>query len=339
MNTSNTDRPDDVDRTNRVLPGLTSISKTIRKTIIYVAKPLSTSRSDPDNDSANSTPGFPEKLRRWNSNYKGADARSISSSFQLVNNEPRTLMALPHEVQILVLRYLEFGDIERLRRASKYWHDFATPKLIRSIHGPDVFREILIQHCRVCLTYCPRDVTRIVTTRVDPGYPLSSRCIQCTVQSQDGTVRIGRKVKLGDSNEYWACRWCGWPITRDQTTGNLQFHKNCYDKYAVVLLAFFCLGWVQFCIGIVAAALSWHYLPHTAMMLAPTIVGFVLMWVCIVLIIFRGPRVRTYSLALMVELIIVGLWVSLFSISPLTSSFSIKRTLLKEPLRYLPCTT
>lgn len=316
MNSHNTDRPDDVERSNRVFPGLTSISKTIRKTIIYVTEPLSPSRSDLDNDSANSTPGFPEKLGRWGSHHKSADARSISSSFQLAEREQRTLMTLPHEVQIIVLSYLEFGDIERLRRASKYWRNFATPKLVRSIHGSDTFRAILIQHCRVCLTYCPKDVTRLVTTRVDPGYPLSSRCIQCTVQSQDGTVRIGRKVMLGDSNEYWACRWCGWPIISDQTTGNLQFHQTCYDKYAVVLLAFFCLGWVQFSIGVVAAALSWRYLPHNAMVLAPTIVGFVLMWICIVVIVFRGPRVRTYSLALVIELIIVGLWVSLNQHTP-----------------------
>lgn len=342
MNSSNTDQPDDVDRTNRVLLGLTSISTTIRKTFLYVTEPLSPSRtlSDLDNDSANSTPGFPEKLRRWSSHYKSADARSISSSFQIAKKESRTLMTLPHEVQILVLRFLEFGDIERLRRASKYWHDFATPNLIRSIHGPDTFRAILIQHCRVCLTYCPKDITRIVTTRADAGYPLSSRCVQCTVQSQDGTVRIGRKVMLGDSNEYWACRWCGWPITTDHTNVNLQFHHNCNDKYLFVLLVFCCLGWVQFSIGIVAAALSWHYLPHKAMMLVPTIMGFLLMWVCIVLIIIRVPRVRTYTLALIIELIIVGLWVSFNSTNSRSSlTFAVKRILLKGRIRYLPYTT
>ncbi|KAJ4405028.1 hypothetical protein N0V82_010390 [Gnomoniopsis sp. IMI 355080] len=309
MDPDQTDRLDDVDRPSRVLPGITSVSQTIRKTIITITEPLSPSRSEFEIESANSTPGFPEKLRRWSSHYKSADARSIRSSLQATKKEPRTLMTLPHELQIMVLSFLEFGDIERLRRASKYWYNFATPRLVRSIYGPDTFRAMLIQHCRVCLTYCPRDVTRIVTTRLDAGYPLSSRCIKCTVQSKDGTVRIGRKVTLGNFTDYWTCRWCGWPITNDPSTGHHQFHRSCYDKYAVVLLAFFCLGWVQFFIGVVAAALSWHYFPHNSTILAPTIVGFVLTWVCIILIMFRGNRVRTYHLALLIELAIVGLWI------------------------------
>lgn len=301
--------PSDAGRPSRVLPGITSISQTVRKTIVTITEPLSPSRSEVDLESGTSTPGFPEKLRRWSSHRKSTDGRSIRSSLQVAKKEPRTLMTLPHELQIMILSFLEFGDIERLRRASKYWYNFATPRLVRSIYGPDTFRAMLIQHCRVCLTYCPRDVTRIVTTRMDAGFPLSSRCIKCTVQSKDGTVRIGRKVKLGNFTDYWACRWCGWPITNDPSTGHNQFHRNCYDKYAIVLLAFFCLGWVQFFIGVVASALAWHYFPRNVTVLAPTVVGFVLTWVCIILIMFRGNRVRTYHLALVLELTIVGLWV------------------------------
>lgn len=46
-------------------------------------------------------------------------------------------------------------------------------------------------------------------------------------------------------------------------------------------------------------------------MLAPTTVGFLLMWFCIVLIMFRGNKVRTYNVALFLEVAIIGLWVSL----------------------------
>lgn len=310
MDSNQPGQPNDVDRPSRVLPGITSISQTIRKTIITITEPLSPSRSEFELDSANSTPGFPEKLRRWSSHHKGAATHSVSSSLQVAKKDPWTLVALPQELQIMVLSFLEFGDIERLRRTSKYWYHFATPRLVRSIYGPDTFRAMLIQHCRVCLTYCPENVTRIVTTRLDAGYPLSSRCIKCTVQSKDGTVRIGHKVTLGNFSDYWTCRWCGWPITSDAARGHDQFHRNCYDKYAFVLLAFFSLGWAQFFIGVVAAALSWHYFPHNAIVLAPTSVGFVLTLVCVILIMFRGSKVRTYHLALFIELAIVGLWVS-----------------------------
>lgn len=285
--------------------GFTNMSLNIRKTIITITEPLSPSYSEFDLESGLSTPSSFEKFRRWSTIRKSLDVASVAPP-----REPRTLMTLPHELQILILSFLEFGDIERLRRTSKYWYNFATPRLVRSIYGPDTFRAMLIQHCRVCLTYCPRDVTRIVTTRLDAGFPLSSRCVTCTVQSKDGTVRIGRKVKLGNFTEYWTCRWCGWPITSDTSTANAQFHSKCYDKYATVLVLFFLLGWVQFFIGVVAAALAWHYFRKDTVVLAPTIVGFILTWLGIILIMFRGNRVRTYHWALLIELSIVALWVS-----------------------------
>lgn len=285
--------------------GFTNMSLNIRKTIITITEPLSPSYSEFDLESGLSTPSSFEKFRRWSTIRKSLDVASVAPP-----REPRTLMTLPHELQILILSFLEFGDIERLRRTSKYWYNFATPRLVRSIYGPDTFRAMLIQHCRVCLTYCPRDVTRIVTTRLDAGFPLSSRCVTCTVQSKDGTVRIGRKVKLGNFTEYWTCRWCGWPITSDTSTANAQFHSKCYDKYATVLVLFFLLGWVQFFIGVVASALAWHYFRKDTVVLAPTIVGFILTWLGIILIMFRGNRVRTYHWALLIELSIVALWVS-----------------------------
>lgn len=291
---------------DRRLSRFTSIKHTIRKTLIAITEPLSPLRSDFDLESGPPTPAS-ETFRRWSTHRKSIDVASITS--RPPRREPRTLMTIPQELQILVLGFLEFGDIERLRRTSKFWHNFATPRLVRSIYGPDTFRAMLIQHCRVCLTYCPRDVARLVTTRLDAGYPLSSRCVKCTVQSKDGTVRIGRKVTLGNFTEYFVCRWCGWPITSDTSTGHSQFHRHCYDKYAIVLLAFFFLGWVQCLIGVVASALVWHYFRSDKVILAPSIVGFIMMWACIVLIMFRGNRVRTYHLALIAEVIIIGLWV------------------------------
>ncbi|CAN8097774.1 unnamed protein product [Discula destructiva] len=305
MNANGTDRQG---YSGRVLLEMTSIPKLLKKGMVTITEPLSDSRSDSDLESTYRE-GVAGKWQQWACHFKNSDVRSGNSSTQPAKNKPRTLMGLPDELQILVLSFLEFGDIERLRHTSKYWYSFATPRLIRSIYGPDNFRAMLIQHCRICLAYCPGDVTRLSTTFLDPGYPLSSRCLPCTVQSKDGTVHIGRKVKLGNFTEYWTCRWCGWPITGDTSTGHVEFHKHCYDKYALVLLAFFILGWVQFFIGVIAAALAWHYFPHDTIVLAPTAVGFVLTWACIFLIMFRGNKVRTYHWALLIELAIVGLWI------------------------------
>lgn len=303
---------DEAGRPSRILPGLTSISQTLQKTIITITEPLSPSKSDFDAGASSTTPGLSERLRIWINHRKDGDiAPSISTPEATIM--PRTLMTLPDELQILILSFLKFGDIERLRHTSKYWYNFATPRLMRTVWGPDLYRALLTQHCRVCLAHCPVDVARIATSCIQSGYPLSSRCLPCTVQSRDGTVRIGRKVMLGNFLEFWTCRWCGWPITEDTSTGHVQFHRGCYDKYALVLLAFFCLGWLQFCIGVVAAGMSWHYFKHDTIVVAPTALGFVLTWVCIILIMFRGNRVRTYHWALLIELAIVGLWVSTLS--------------------------
>ncbi|KAI3396488.1 hypothetical protein diail_12108 [Diaporthe ilicicola] len=293
----------------------TGLSSGLRKTITFIAEPLSPARSEWDLESAPSTPGL-EKFRRWSTIRKSTDASNISATRPVTPEEPRNFMTLPQEIQIVILQHLDFGDIERLRRTCKYWYNFATPRLVRSIWGPDTFRAILIRHCRVCLTYCPRDVARLITTPLDAGYPLSSRCVKCTVQSRDGTVRIGRKTTLGNFTDYWTCRWCGWPITNDSSTGHSQFHKRCYDRYAVVLLAFFLLGWIQFSLGMVGSGLCWHYFRSDHLVFAPTIIGFLMMWFCIVLIMFRGNKVRTYHVALFLELAIVGLWVPpVYSIS------------------------
>lgn len=265
-----------------------------------------------------STPGL-EKFRRWSTIRKSTDASNHDATRPVTPEKPRNFMTLPAEIQIVLLQHLDFGDIEHLRRTCKYWYNFATPRLVRSIWGPDTFRAILIRHCRVCLTYCPRDVARLTTTPLDAGYPLSSRCVKCTVQSRDGTVRIGRKTTLGNFTDYWTCRWCGWPVTSDSSTGHPQFHKRCYDRYALVLLAFFLLGWIQFFLGIIGSALCWHYSRTDNLVLAPTVVGFLLMWFCIVLIMFRGNKVRTYHVALFLELAIVGLWVSLACFSTFSS--------------------
>lgn len=305
----NPNATDDQRRPSRGLPGLTSISHSIQKSVTTITEPLSPSPSEFDLEARPNKSGFSGRLRAWSHHFKNSDVRSDTSSDQPDTKEPRTLMTLPHELQILVLSFLEFGDIVCLRRTAKYWYNFATPQLIRTIYGPDNFRAMLVKHCRVCLTYCPEDVTRIYTTRFDAGYPLSSRCVPCTVQSNDGTVLVGRKVTLGNSTDYWPCQWCGWPITDDPSRGTV-IHSNCNCDYSMVVAAFVCLGCVQFLIGTVAAGLLWHYFPSDKIVLAPTIVGFVLTWVCILFIMVRENRVRTYHWALFLELAILGLWVS-----------------------------
>lgn len=305
----------DITPFHRISPArvATGLSNGIRRTITFITEPLSPTRSEWDLESASSTPGL-EKFRRWSTIRKSTDASALSirgGETPPEEQPPRNLTTLPDEIKIVILQHLDFGDIERLRRTSKYWYNFATPKLVRSIWGPDTFRSILIRHCKICLTYCPRDVTRLLSTPLDTGYPLSSRCVKCTIQSGDGTVKIGRKTTLGNFTDYWTCRWCGWPITASQAPTHPQFHEPCYNKYSWALLTFFLLGLIQFFLGVTGSGLCWHYFRGDKLVLAPTTTGFLLMWICIILIMFRGNKVRTYNVALFLEVAIIGLWVSL----------------------------
>lgn len=189
---------------------------------------------------------------------------------------PRTFMTLPNELQLMIIRRLSFTDIESLRQTCSYFHAFASPAVIRALFGPENFRKILISHCRLCLRCLPRPFDRLRTTPKDAGYPLSSRCVACVRQARDGTVRVGKKIVLGNYVDYWVCRWCGWPVTTETANGHVQFHIPCYGRYANVLLFYFCLGWVQLSFGITASALCWRYFRHDVLVFAPATVLFLL---------------------------------------------------------------
>lgn len=282
-------------------PDATSVSQATRKSIITVTEPLSPPRCE----------GGPRgRLREWASHLRGSPDRSVKASDgQPAQEIPRTVMDLPDELQIMILSFLDFTDIERLRHTSKYWHAFATPRLMRRIWGHYTYNHTLIRHCRVCLADCPDPKTRTAATRADAGFPLSSRCLSCTVQSRDGTVRIGRRVKLGNLHEYWTCRWCGWPVTDGSSARRVQFHRKCYHEYHMVKLAFFCLGCIQFAVGLAAAVLACHYLPRDKVVLLTSVSAFVLACLCVLLVVFRGKSFRTYKYTLAIELAVLGLWV------------------------------
>lgn len=279
----------------RVYMGL---SKGLRKTITSIAEPFSSTRSD------------------WDI-IESAKAQIPGTKELPSLPEPRILMNIPPELHVVILQCLDFEDILHLRRTCKYWYNFVTPQLIQSIWGRDAFRAILTRHCKVCMRFCPKGATRLYTTPLDPGYPLSSRCVSCTVKARDGTFRLGRTVMLSNSVEYCICRWCGWPVTG--TSGSVeyrQFHKTCYKKYFLGKLAFFFVRWFHLFIGIVAPALCWHYFRRDKMVLVPTIMAFLMMWLGVFLIGNQPIRVRFYLRDLLIELIILGLWVApVYSIS------------------------
>ncbi|KAF6831888.1 f-box domain-containing protein [Colletotrichum musicola] len=221
---------------------------------------------------------------------------------------PRTgngLMDLPPELQLLIIDYLEFGELENLRRTCRFYRNFLTKETIRDLFG-EQFRLALLAHCYICLKYDPTRGSLLWADYNHPRYPLASKCVDCAYQKNE--LWVGKKVALGNYASVWICRWCGYPVTNASAPNQPEFHKSCYYHYNNVLIVYFLLGWIQLCLGIVAGALCWSYFKHEVLVLAPSIVNFILLWWSLAILIVRGEHKRTYHISLILELAILGLW-------------------------------
>lgn len=187
---------------------------------------------------------------------------------------PRHLLALPHEILLLIILRLDFADIVRLRKTCKALHSLASPQQIRRLFGPAQLRLQLLGHCKTCLLYDPFRSHLLQPTVADSGYPLSSRCLDCAVKDRDPRIRVGKRINLANLDTVWVCRWCGFPIVEGGAFGCEQMHRYCYKRYNDSLFFFFIIGWLQLGLGIVAAALAWRYFRNDILVFAPTVVSW-----------------------------------------------------------------
>ncbi|KAI1389159.1 uncharacterized protein F4822DRAFT_271140 [Hypoxylon trugodes] len=269
-------------------------------------------KTDHEKDGDGSTPASPRsrRSRARNTDYSCFQRNSGEHSSTA---EPRSwLLELPNELQYMIAIYLNFGDMQRLRRTCHHFHYLLNPEFIRAHFGGVLARQ-LVSHCRSCLERPGRHSLVLLAPRTSTsgtdGQP-SSKCFQCAIQSHD--LRVGTTVTLANMRSTWVCRWCGWPIggiAGPPSWANEQFHVACYDRYYRVLWMFLCLGFVQFSVGVAAAALSLIYYRRELLVFAPAIASFALLWMCMAFLAFRGNRVRTYHWVGILELVIVGLWV------------------------------
>ncbi|ELQ44718.1 hypothetical protein OOU_Y34scaffold00062g15 [Pyricularia oryzae Y34] len=222
---------------------------------------------------------------------------------------PLTLATLPPELQMLIIRQLNFGDIERLRRTCRFYRKLASPRAIRVLFGPDHLRRLLLSHCARCLAYDEERLSLLQAPVTHPDFPLCALCVDCAVAERDDRIVVGRKVTMGNGDGVWICRWCGWPVTVSPATGHVQFHRRCYNKYNDALLFFFSLGWMQLALGVIGAALAWRYFRNDIQVFAPTVTSFLLLWVCFLILTFRGNRIRTYHWSFLFELMTLLCWI------------------------------
>ncbi|KAM3457706.1 hypothetical protein MY5147_009425 [Beauveria neobassiana] len=219
------------------------------------------------------------------------------------------LLALPPELQLKILSYLDFGDLERLRRSSRFFLTHLSPKLVRSLLRPH-FRYHIRYTCRICLEqYWEGGEALVSTDEHDPRFPLSSRCIDC-VWRQKGFL-VGIKYFMANNAAVYVCRWCGTPVTRQPAWNQPEFHKRCFKRYTKVVFFYYVIGVGQWVVVFIASGLCWHYFRSRAMWVVGVVVaGFIVTLWNFCLNSLRGTIMRTYHFALLLETLIFASWLA-----------------------------
>lgn len=166
-------------------------------------------------------------------------------------------LALPPELQLKVLSYLDFGDIERLRRTCRFFRARVSPPLVRALLAPD-FAHHVRHTCRLCLEQREDPEALLVgTPAADWRYPLSSRCVECVWRAKG--FDVGRKYLMGNDASVFVCRWCGRPVAAQPAWNQPEFHKRCFRRYTQAVFLYYQMGVAQWVVVFVASALCWHY--------------------------------------------------------------------------------
>lgn len=254
-------------------------------------------------------------------------------------------LQLPPELQLEILSYLDYGEIQRLRRTNRLFRRSINARVIKNLF-PDLEQNML-STCYICLTQ--KGANAVVRgDYAHPRYPMASRCFEC-IARRSGFM-VGQRYTLANLESVWVCRWCGNPVTAVTGWNQHEFHVVCYQKYKGVLATHFGIGALQWMVVIAGSALCWHYFRHEEIIVAPTVVSGTLFslssrfesmmarfarrcrsitavgekkeklnvngqvnfvmsfWVCL-LGMLRGPKMRTFHWSLLIEFLILTLWI------------------------------
>ncbi|KAM3514562.1 hypothetical protein MY11210_001797 [Beauveria gryllotalpidicola] len=261
--------------------------------------------------SADDTTIKPRKLAKLGALTKTVSVGGGSLSRTTPKQTKRQLLdhflALPPELQLKILSYLDFGDLERLRRSSRFFLSSLSPKLVRSLLKPH-FRHHIRYTCRICLEqYWEGGEALVSTDEHDPRFPLSSRCIDCVWEKKG--FDVGIKYLMGNNAAVFVCRWCGRPVTRQPAWNQPEFHKKCFKRYTKVVFFYYVIGVGQWVVVYIASGLCWHYFRSRAMWVVGIVVaGFIVTLWNFCLSALRGTTMRTYHFALLLETLIFASW-------------------------------
>ncbi|KAJ6785922.1 hypothetical protein PWT90_01296 [Aphanocladium album] len=217
-------------------------------------------------------------------------------------------LTLPPELQLKVLSYLDFGDIERLRRTCRFFRAQVSPQLVRTLLAPH-FEWHVRSTCRLCLKqqYENGGTALVVTDRHDGRFPFSSRCVECVWKNKE--FDVGRKYLMASNVAVFVCRWCGRPVTSHPAWNQPEFHKTCFKRYTQIVFLYYLIGLSQWAVVLIASGMCWRYFPSRSKMVVGIVTaGFIVTLWNFCLNAVRGTIMRTYHVALLLESLIFASW-------------------------------
>jgi hypothetical protein len=173
-------------------------------------------------------------------------------------------LQLPPELQFRILSYLDYGEIQRLRRTNRLFRCGISPSVIEGLF-PYLIDDMLCT-CYICLTQLNANEV-IRGDYSHPQFPLASKCFEC-VARRPGFM-VGKRYWLVNSESVLVCRWCGYPVAVVEGWHQPEFHAICHQKYKGTLATHFGIGAMQWMVVIAGSALCWRYFKHEKMVVVP----------------------------------------------------------------------
>lgn len=172
--------------------------------------------------------------------------------------EARSLLSLPPEIQLLVVRFLDFGEIEALRRTCHHFRSLLEHDAVIDLFGSvPRLHDAQLATCCVCLQRTEPAKRIWVDPASDRNWPLAGKCTSCAYA--EGDLQIDKMVTLGDWSNCYICRWCGQPAIQPEGSYLLkthEFHHKCWLRYKVAILFRRAMGAVSFLLTLIPAVLA-----------------------------------------------------------------------------------
>ncbi|KAK1828962.1 hypothetical protein QBC39DRAFT_264234 [Podospora conica] len=226
---------------------------------------------------------------------------------------PKNILDLPVELQFKILGHLSFDNVVRLGRTCKQYQALTSPAQLNALFGVDRIRDEMLARCNVCLERIPNRKKLLRSSACDRLYPFHRTCIKCAIIINHPSLRVGRKVKLGDDTFAYICHWCGLPKQGAAwCTGMLsgrQLHRRCQLKFRAVMNSWVALDVIRFWFGIVTAVICWTDFRHEPLVFVPAVTSFVLLWLCIFHPAFIPLYRHCYFIQVFLELALLGSWI------------------------------